>query len=388
MATGRIPTTANSPLTAKGDLFTFSTGSAKLAVGNDGETLVADSSTSTGLRYAEDYAAGKNKIINGNLAVNQRAFTSNTTSGLYNFDRFLEVNSGGTVTVTPQLFTAGAAPVAGYEATNYVRVVTASQSAAGDYALFGQKIEDVRTLAGQTATVSFWAKAATGTPKIGIVLDQYFGTGGSASATVTNAAATQTITTSWVRYSFTITVPSISGKTIGTANNSSLSLYVVTSTGATLVAAGYPNTGVQNITVDMWGFQVEQGSTATAFQTATGTIQGELAACQRYYVRWGGGSLFEFIGLGTGTTSTVASISVNMPVQMRIPPTTIDYSTLSLFDGTSTITSAVPTIVASYSGTKIMGIDATVASGVTVNRPYRLITNNSTSGFLGLSAEL
>ena len=62
MATGRIPTTANSPLTAKGDLFTFSTGSAKLAVGNNGETLVADSSTSTGLRYKEDYAAGKNKL--------------------------------------------------------------------------------------------------------------------------------------------------------------------------------------------------------------------------------------------------------------------------------------------------------------------------------------
>lgn len=51
MATGRIPTTANSPLTAKGDLFTFSTGSAKLAVGSNGDTLVADSSTATGLKY-------------------------------------------------------------------------------------------------------------------------------------------------------------------------------------------------------------------------------------------------------------------------------------------------------------------------------------------------
>jgi hypothetical protein len=39
MATGRVPTTANSPLTAKGDLFTYSTAPARLAVGNDGETV-------------------------------------------------------------------------------------------------------------------------------------------------------------------------------------------------------------------------------------------------------------------------------------------------------------------------------------------------------------
>jgi hypothetical protein len=53
MATGRVPTTANSPLTAKGDLFTYSTAPARLAVGNNGETIVADSSTSTGLKWAK-----------------------------------------------------------------------------------------------------------------------------------------------------------------------------------------------------------------------------------------------------------------------------------------------------------------------------------------------
>ena len=52
MATGRVPTTANSPLTAKGDLFTFSTAPARLAVGSNGDTIVADSSTATGLKWA------------------------------------------------------------------------------------------------------------------------------------------------------------------------------------------------------------------------------------------------------------------------------------------------------------------------------------------------
>ena len=69
MATGRVPTTANSPLTAKGDLFTYSTAPARLAVGLDGEQIVADSSTSVGLRYNANYAAGKNKIINGDFGV-------------------------------------------------------------------------------------------------------------------------------------------------------------------------------------------------------------------------------------------------------------------------------------------------------------------------------
>ena len=51
MATGRVPTTANSPLTAKGDLFGYSTAPARLAVGLDGEQIVADSSAATGLKW-------------------------------------------------------------------------------------------------------------------------------------------------------------------------------------------------------------------------------------------------------------------------------------------------------------------------------------------------
>ena len=77
----------NTIVDAKGDIVTASASDtpARLAVGNNGETLVADSSQTTGLAYREDYAAGKNKIINGDFNINQRAFTSNTTSGLFNF---------------------------------------------------------------------------------------------------------------------------------------------------------------------------------------------------------------------------------------------------------------------------------------------------------------
>jgi hypothetical protein len=46
-----------SPLTTKGDLYTFSTANDRLAVGTNGQTLVADSSTSTGLKWATAAAA-------------------------------------------------------------------------------------------------------------------------------------------------------------------------------------------------------------------------------------------------------------------------------------------------------------------------------------------
>jgi hypothetical protein len=70
-----------------------------------------------------------------------------------------------------------------------------------------------------------------------------------------------------------LSVPSISGKTIGTNNDDGLQVDI----------GQLSNASTDAWTLDLWGVQLEAGSVATAFQTATGTIQGELAACQRYY---------------------------------------------------------------------------------------------------------
>ena len=269
-----------------------------------------------------EYAAGKNKIINGDMRFNQRGFTSVTTNGFYNFDRFCQINGGttGTLTTTPQTFTPGAAPVAGYEARNFVQCVTASGASTDTYAMFVQKIESVRTLAGSTATISFWAKAASGTPKIGVELEQIFGTGGSPSAPVNTSAGSVTLSTSWARYSVTIAVPSISGKTIGTAGDDILNIYLWLSAGSTF-ASRASSIGLQNATFSIWGLQVEQGSTASDFQTATGTLQGELAACQRYYEFIGGkASGYPIIG-GYATAGISAYFPIAFKVSKRISPT-------------------------------------------------------------------
>ena len=336
------------------------------------------------------YSAGKNKIINGDFSINQRAFTSATTDGTYTFDRWrISRSGGGTLTATPQTFTVGAAPVTGYEGKNFVQLVTASQSLTGDYATFNQPIEDVRTFANQTVVVSFWAKAASGTPKIGIELNQYFGTGGSPSAEVNVPAGAVTLSTSWARYSASVAVPSLSGKTIGTNNNSYLSLQLWVSAGATFNTRA-SSIGNQNNTFQIWGAQVEASSTATAFQTATGTIQGELAACQRYYYRAGDGTQAYPLVASSGwiTNSTTCAGFMNFPVRLRALPSAIDYSNLQIQDAnlSSFNVTAVSSDTATFSGNNI-GLNF-FASGMTSARFARVLGNNSTSAYLALSSEL
>ena len=336
----------NAIVDAKGDLIaaTANDTPARLAVGNNGETLVADSSTSTGLRYTALFGANKNKIINGDFNINQRAFTSNTTNLSYNFDRWTQINGGtsGTLTVTPQTFTPGAAPVAGYEGANFVQCVTASGADTNTFAIFAQRIEDVRTYAGQTVTVSFWAKATSGAPKIAIEFEQNFGSGGSPSTAVTAiTGGAVTLSTSFARYSVTVAVPTISGKTIGsTANTSYLELNLWTSSGATN-ATRASSIGIQNFTASIWGVQVEYGSKATPFQTATGTLQGELAACRRY-LPFVTGRIF-----GYSYATNASYVNYRFDVPARVAPTGITLLTaaasMSLLN--STLVTGAPTAV-------------------------------------------
>jgi hypothetical protein len=352
-------------------------------VGNDGETLGADSSTSTGLRYTSNFAAGKNKIINGDFNVNQRSFTSTTTDATYGFDRWLGVFSDGTVTYSAQTFTLGAAPVTGYESTNYARLVTTGQTLTSAATFLSQKIENVKTFAGQTVTVSFWAQAGSGTPSISIELDQQFGTGGSTR--VTTFAGKNTISTSWARYTATVLVPSISGKTIGAVNNS-LNLNMWVSAGSAFDART-GTLGIQTNTFNIWGVQVEAGSVATAFQTATGTLQGELAACQRYYYRTNAsGAAYTQFGFGNAWSTTDVMLQVKLPVTMRTKPATLETNALLASDGFNNLAITSP-VLGGSSSPDLLFLTGTV-SGATAYRPYQLCANASTSAYVGVSSEL
>jgi hypothetical protein len=253
------------------------------------------------------WAAGKNKFINGDFGVWQRGTSTNLTTSTNAIlaDRFnaLVNFSAGTATLSQQTFTPGTAPVSGYEGTYYQRITTGTTAT---YLETYQRIENVRTFAGQTVTFSFWAKAS-GALTVKGLLSQGYGSGGSSATNY--SAGSFALTTSWVRYSVTVNLNSIAGKTIG--SNNYLVAYLFQDTGA-----------LGGLTFDTWGWQIEAGDVATPFQTATGTIQGELAACQRYFYQIGGTSLSGGdAGNGHYYNTTNAYILTTFPVTMRTAPT-------------------------------------------------------------------
>ncbi len=378
MSTGRLGAgdTAIQPtiFDAKADLLTATAADtpARLAVGYDGETLVADSSATTGLRWQENYAAGKNVIINGDFNIWQRG-TSFSTSGAWSFnaDRFQGYMGSGTATLAQQTFTPGTAPVAGYEGTYFLR---ATAPASGGTFHFRQSIENVRTFAGQTVTLSFWAKASA-TTSLNTYFNQVFGSGGS--ATVNTTAQTNTITTSWARYTYTVALPSISGKTIGTGNY--IEPYFVT-----------VNNFTSSATIDYWGIQVEDGSVATAFQTATGTLAGELAACQRYYQRMTATANGNSFANGFAESTTIAVTHIPYKVTMRTAPTALEQSGTATdykisHQNTNTTCSAVPV----FANATVFAADVsfTVASGLTAGNGLKVVALTG-NAYLAWSAEL
>ena len=355
-----------------------------IGVGAHQHTNAAD--TPAVMPYSTYAAAGKNKIINGDFTINQRNFTSATGNGEFGFDRWKNNvgSSGGTSTFTSQTFTPGAAPITGYEGATFAQIISASQSGVSDWSGLLQNIEDVRTFAGQTVTVSFWAKAASGTPKVGVTFEQAFGPGGSAA--IYTSATALTISTSWARYSVSIALPSLTGKTIAPGNR--LGLYIFNSTGSTLTSLNFSNTGLQNGTFQYWGIQVEAGSNATAFQTATGNPASELAACQRYYYRAVADTAYGSVAPYAVAASSSGFIAmIQPPATMRVSPTSIDFSTLAFVNYADTLY-AVSSLTLPANNNKQVILVSGSMTGATAGHAGRLTGNNSTAAYLGFSAEL
>ena len=240
-----------------------------------------------------------NYVINGAMDIWQRgtsfSFTSNTPQ--YTADRWYcnSTFSAGSSSVTQQTFTPGSAPVAGYEGTYFMRMTAGSTAS---WMEFSQRIEDVRTASGTTVTLSFWAKAST-TTTFTPMLRQNFGTSGSSN--VDTAGSNVTLTTAWARYTATIVLPSITGKTINANNYLAVFLY-----------ASSPSSSQ---TIDLWGVQLNQGTVATAFHRNAPSIQAELAACQRYYQ-------YSTLGQPAFTNGGVKTLTVTFTPPMRAIPTT------------------------------------------------------------------
>ena len=311
--------------------------------------------------FTNNFYAGKNKIINGAFNVWQRGTSITPSAGVstYTADRFFVVMPAGS-TISRQPFTAGTAPVAGYEGQYYMNTVITAN--AQNYEA-GQKIENARTFAGQTVTFSFWARSTVGAQTMNVLLQQNFGTGGSPSATTdgtlissSTGNAQYTPTGTWTRYYFTYSLASVAGKTFGTNDNSFL-----------LVRPFQYTATTTNTSLDIWGVQVEAGSTVTPFQTATGTIQGELAACQRYFYFQTNGSGGKAVGMAAMITTTQVRTVVPFPVTMRTTPTAVVTSGSNYYgvvlNGTSYYTNSLSINAPGPSAAELYGTISAVTVG-------------------------
>jgi len=326
----------------------------------------------TGSAWADliSAAGSGNAIINGAFDIWQRgtSFTGSPTwPGTYSADRYTFGSDGGTsATVSRQTFTPGTAPVTGYEGQFFMRWAKAIGGNTANTWVH-QRVEDVRSFAGQTVTLSFWAKADVGVTYSPLFI-QDFGSGGSSQVNTT--ASSITLTTSWARYSVTVNVPSVTGKTIGTSSFLAVFPIILGQTGAS--------------TIDIWGLQLESGSTATAFKRNASNIQGELAACQRYYYTNGGTA----VGLAHGFaySSTAVQFFLPLPVTMRTAPISVTWSGVVLQDIATGTSPGISGIALTGSSTNSAWLLLTGSSGLTTYRIYTI--NIPSAGFIAISAEL
>jgi hypothetical protein len=299
-------------------------------------TASGSSLTANGLSFTSindgPLAGFRNAIINGNFDIWQRG-TSFTASN-YGVDRWRN-NIGGssTCTMSRQAFTLGQTDVPG-EPTYFCRMAVTSVANSASFITLQQRIEGVRTFAGQTVTVSFWAKADASKP-IAVELGQNFGTGGSPSSGVTSIGTTKvTLSTSWQKVTVTANVPSISGKTLGTNTDDFLQINIWFDAGSDYNART-DSLGQRSGTFDIAQVQIEPGTVATPFERRP--IGQELALCQRYYARSGPGRNIHLSDYnGTNPGRFVAD--PQWPVRMRATPSVTATFTGGVNPGVSQIT--------------------------------------------------
>lgn len=273
----------------------------------------------------------RNFIINGLFAIWQRGTTFTPTADAYGADRWewahnADSGSIANAAYSRQAFTAGQTDVPN-NPDYFCRVGGQISGGSGsEYVIFQHKIENVANLSGQKVTISFYAKASSAR-NVGVQVVQNFGSGGSSS--VYTSGETKSLTTSWQKFTVTITVPSISGKTVGTSSFLSLAFVLHAAQSAVFDAVT-----ASAETVDLALVQLEKGAVASDFQLRS--FAEELAACQRYFFKTFDYATAPVQNLGSvtgalgyrvtvaGTGNYVAMLSY--PVLLRTTPTITYYN--------------------------------------------------------------
>jgi hypothetical protein len=316
-------------------------------------------------------AGGKNAIINGGFDNWQRGTSfGSLTDGSFFADRWaVDFNGTGATRTVSRQEIAGAWATSSRYFSRYAQSVAGT---GGTYNWFHTRIESVATYAGQTVTVSFMAKADA-SRSVDVAISQVFGSDGSSQ--VNYNFGTAALTTSWQRFTYNVALTSISGKTIGTNDNLELDFKMPVNTA---------------MTIDVGDVQLEVGSVATQFTRAGGTIQGELAACLRYYWRdaaANSSSAYKYFAtVIDDVTGTGAALGTYfLPVPMRTTPSFANSGSFMVYRGGIT---AATTITSDGSSPNTVGLSANGLTSRSVGLGGNLRANNNNTAYLEFSAEL
>ena len=346
--------------------------------GTVGQTLVKASATEMDFAWSSTPSAS-NPILNSSFDIWQRGTSISvaaSTTFQYSADRWALSTQANQASTVSRQATGDTTNLPFIQYCSRVQRNSGQTGAAYQDFYYGFDTASAIPLAGKTITLSFYARrgsnysATSNLLKVrvytGTGTDQNFASGYTGNAEALNTDVT--LTTTWQRFTTSVA--------IGSTITEFATLFTNITTGTASTNDYYEITGVQ----------YDIGSVALPYRRNAATIQGELAACQRYYFRNTLPTATD-IGYALGRSSTQADIILPLPVTMRTNPTAIEYGggTFNLTDpgvGSTNLT-GFTFVHASYQTVRFRG-DA--ASGLTQAKVYEI--GAPTSGYIGFSAEL
>jgi len=351
----------------------------------------------------------KNKIINGNMVIDQRnagAASANTING-YFLDRW-QVNQSPTTKLIAQQNAGSVTPPAGFN--NYLGVTSQSAYSIGSTDNFniaqfieGFNFADLNwgTANAKTVTLSFWVRSSLTGTFGGALLNSDLNRAYPFSYTISSA-------NTWEQKSVTI-AGDTSGTWVGATNGVGARLYFGLGVGSTYsgtagawagslllsVTGATSVVGTNGATWYLTGVQLEVGTQATTFTTAGGSYGAELVLCQRYcYQALGrdvGSTASDWGGCGLSASSTFQVTPILIPVTMRSASgqsitLTSAVSNYGGLNGSGSLVTATAVVLDTPS-TRCPVIGVTVASGFTAGQAGALYVSNS-SNKLFITSEL
>ncbi|MGH8039283.1 MAG: carbohydrate binding domain-containing protein [Stenotrophomonas sp.] len=311
------------------------------------DELLATSTEAIGVELSRTASriVRRSRLINGNFDIAQERVSGTVTAAApYTADQWQVSSSAPGVTCNWGI----GAPAVG-EIKGATRFLGYNVVAGAGSAWMGQRIEGVQTLANGKATVSFWMRSNIAGKKVGLTLQQVFGSGGS--GTVQTDGDVVTLTTKFAKYTYTFDVPSIAGKIYGANHNLFLLFF--------LCDGNYFDGQLANQSglFELAQVKLEDGDTATPYDFRD--VQEELQDCEWFWrksydigVSPGAISAFGRCGEFISVTRTGASAHLEkFPTRMRTTPAVVIYASesgavnqVSQHDGTNTAVNSLAAV--------------------------------------------